>query len=73
MDIRAKITPFSETQETSKPQTRFNSGDRVLHGKFGHGSVLLSKKEGEVEEVTVAFDDRRFAIKTVEAEYLQGV
>jgi DNA helicase-2/ATP-dependent DNA helicase PcrA len=72
MEIRAKITPFSETQETSKPQTRFNSGDRVLHGKFGRGSVLLSKKEGEVEEVTVAFDDRRFAIKTVEAEYLQG-
>ncbi|MDX2076556.1 MAG: UvrD-helicase domain-containing protein [bacterium] len=72
MGIRAKITPFSETQETNKPQTRFNSGDRVLHGKFGRGSVLLSKKEGEVEEVTVAFDDRRFAIKTVEAEYLQG-
>jgi len=79
MDIRSKITPFGggggTSTQTSKPpeKTQFQSGDRVSHAKFGRGSVLLSKKEGEVEEVTVAFDDRRFAIKTVEAEYLQGV
>lgn len=73
MGIRAKIIPFSETQETNKPQPRFSSGDRVSHEKFGRGSVILSKKDGDIEEVTVAFDDRRYAIKTVEAEYLQRI
>jgi DNA helicase-2/ATP-dependent DNA helicase PcrA len=73
MGIRAKIIPFSETQETEKPQPRFSSGDRVSHAKFGRGSVILSKRDGDIEEVTVAFDDRRYAIKTVEAEYLQRI
>lgn len=73
MEIRAQIMPFSEKKTNSKPvsPTQFNSGDRVSHPKFGRGTVLISKTEGEVEEVTVAFDDRRFAIKTLEAEFLQ--
>lgn len=75
MEIRAQITPFSEKKGASdKPvTTKFQSGERVTHAKFGRGTVLLSKKEGEIEEVTVAFDDRRYAIKTLQAEYLENV
>lgn len=74
MEIRAQITPFSEKKSQDKSSSlQFQAGERVSHPKFGRGTVLLSKIEGDVEEVTVAFDDRRYAMKTLEADFLQKV
>jgi DNA helicase-2/ATP-dependent DNA helicase PcrA len=43
-------TPFSP------PTLQFRSGVRVYHGKFGEGVVIESRRSGQDEEVTVAFE-----------------
>lgn len=61
--LRDKIVPFP-TEES----TRYKTGDTVVHGKFGSGTVLESKMEGGIELVTVAF--KAHGIKQLDGEYL---
>jgi DNA helicase-2/ATP-dependent DNA helicase PcrA len=37
--------------------TRYRTGQKVRHGKFGDGIVIESQSTGADEEVTVAFSD----------------
>jgi DNA helicase-2/ATP-dependent DNA helicase PcrA len=38
-------------------ERRYREGDRVLHARFGEGTVLSSRLREDDEEVTVAFPD----------------
>src|SRR5262249_48483918 len=40
-------------------ETRFHSGQRVRHAKFGDGIVIVSKVRGDDEEVDVKFEKER--------------
>ncbi|WP_374686555.1 ATP-dependent helicase [Promineifilum sp.] len=51
-------TPNRQTDEprgTQTGATRYKTGQRVRHTKFGEGTVIESKVSGQEEEVTVAF------------------
>jgi DNA helicase-2/ATP-dependent DNA helicase PcrA len=51
----------------SQPVLQFNSGVRVYHGKFGEGVVIESRRSGQDEEVTVAFE--KHGIKRLAASF----
>lgn len=51
---RSKIIPFT-TEPKAAPQTKYKTGMRVKHAKFGEGIVIESAIYGGDEEVTVAF------------------
>lgn len=51
--IRSRIAPFSPAPRA--PQSRFRSGVRVQHPKFGEGIVIETRRVGTDEEVTVSF------------------
>lgn len=63
-DVRKKIIQFPGSKSASGPE--FKSGMRVSHAVFGEGTVIESKSvRRDDEEVTVAFTDRRYGIKTL--------
>ncbi|MGJ3238751.1 MAG: ATP-dependent helicase [Anaerolineae bacterium] len=64
--IRSKIIPFDGT--VSEP-LKYKSGMRVRHPAFGNGMVIESKRVDNAEEVTVAFEDKKFGIKTLDSEF----
>jgi DNA helicase-2/ATP-dependent DNA helicase PcrA len=51
---RSKIIPFT-TEPKPAPATKYKTGMRVKHAKFGEGIVIESALYGGDEEVTVAF------------------
>ncbi|MFZ4815703.1 MAG: ATP-dependent helicase [Phototrophicaceae bacterium] len=57
-----KIVPFP------KP-SKYRSGQRVLHSKFGEGIVIESKRNGDDEEVVVAFEEEGVGIKRLMASF----
>jgi DNA helicase-2/ATP-dependent DNA helicase PcrA len=59
---RGKVIPFA-----SAPALQFNSGIRVYHAKFGEGIVIESRRSGQDEEVTVAFEQH--GIKRLAASF----
>lgn len=67
-ELRGKIIRFPGNQsdsEASAPAPEFKTGQRVKHSQFGSGTVIESRMNGRDEEVTVAFVDRRYGIKTL--------
>lgn len=65
--IRDKIVPFPGSSPT------FANGRRVYHPRFGAGTVLDSKGTGDMEQVTVKFDDDRAGTKPIVANYLKAM
>lgn len=61
---RGKITPFP-----GAPKLQFATGQRVFHGMFGAGIVLESKRDGQDEEVTIVFEDKKHGIKKLLASF----
>ena len=51
---RKKIIPF-RSEPKAAPETKYRTGMKVSHAKFGVGTVIESKVYGGDEEVTVAF------------------
>ena len=49
--------PTSQPAQSNAPKDKpeFNTGDKVVHAKFGQGIVMSSKLTGADEEVTIAF------------------
>jgi DNA helicase-2/ATP-dependent DNA helicase PcrA len=69
--IRSKIVPFpGGRQPGADSETRFVANQRVKHVRFGTGTVIGSKGDGPDEKVTVNFDDKKVAIKTIMADFL---
>ncbi len=64
--IRSKILPFPGTTA----DTKFKTNDLVKHPLFGRGRVIASKMNSGVEEVDVAFEDKKRGIKTIMADFL---
>lgn len=58
--IRSKIIAFNP-----QPALNYKSGQKVQHPKYGRGTVITSKRAGEDEEVTIAFDDKKFGVRTL--------
>jgi len=50
-----KPNPAPEPRRERPATTRFKTGQKVRHTKFGVGTVIESKINGADEEVTVAF------------------
>lgn len=79
--IRGKIIPFPSKSKSDSParssasegETKFSGGQKVYHYKFGIGTVIESKNTAGIEEVTVAFQDRKHGIKTISGDYLKPV
>jgi DNA helicase-2/ATP-dependent DNA helicase PcrA len=46
---------FPSKARTATAATRYHSGERVRHAKFGEGIVIASKVRGDDEEVDVSF------------------
>ena len=65
--IRGKIIPFPGS-DAGKP-LQFDSNMRVRHPAFGTGIVIESKRVDGSEQVTVAFKDKRYGVKTLDAEF----
>jgi len=57
-----KVIPFP-----AAPSLQFQSGVRVYHAKFGEGVVIESRRSGQDEEVTVAFE--KHGIKRLAASF----
>ena len=53
------------------PQPNYRGGQRVRHDKFGEGIVITSAIRGGVEEIEVAFIDKRFGFKKLLAEHVK--
>ncbi len=68
--VRGKIIPFPGGAVTNEP-LRYGTGMRVQHPAFGVGTVIESKRENQQEIVTVAFENKRFGIKKLDAEFAQ--
>jgi DNA helicase-2/ATP-dependent DNA helicase PcrA len=60
--LRDKIIPFG-------PPLQYKSGQRVHHAKYGRGMIVASKRSGEDEEVTIAFENKQHGIKTLYASF----
>jgi len=74
--LRSKIVPFPGTQSgtnSSSIPTQYKTHDLVQHQIFGRGRVIESKFNSGVEEVTVAFEDKKRGIKTIMADFLSPV
>lgn len=65
--IRSKIVPFPGSSPT------FSNGRRVFHPRFGAGTVVESKGQGDMEQTTVRFDDVRVGTKAIVASYLKAL
>ena len=49
---------FSQPQAVAnKPVGTIKSGTKIIHGKFGQGTVITVKGSGESAELTIAFDN----------------
>jgi DNA helicase-2/ATP-dependent DNA helicase PcrA len=68
--LRRKIIPFPGGNVGNDP-LRYNSGMRVQHPTFGVGTVIESVREDQSELVTVAFQNKKFGIKKLDAEFAQ--
>lgn len=62
--VRSKITPFPGT-----PKPQFPTGQRVFHAVFGAGIVMETRGQGDSEEVTVIFEDKKYGIKRLIASF----
>ncbi|MBC7811387.1 MAG: UvrD-helicase domain-containing protein, partial [Burkholderiales bacterium] len=60
---RAKVLRFEDNQ----PPLKYRTGLKVQHPKFGDGVIIESKRIGNDEEVTVAFE--RVGIKRLQASF----
>lgn len=49
------MSPQAARPNQTKSEAEFNTGDKVMHAKFGQGIVMSSKLTGADEEVTIAF------------------
>jgi DNA helicase-2/ATP-dependent DNA helicase PcrA len=58
---------IGNTPPVTRPTLQFQSGIRVYHGKFGEGVVIESRRSGQDEEVTVAFE--KHGIKRLAASF----
>ncbi len=63
---KSKILPF-KSEPAKQPDLQYKTGMQVLHGKFGEGTVIESKKSGSDEEVTVSF--KMYGIKRLAASF----
>jgi DNA helicase-2/ATP-dependent DNA helicase PcrA len=63
--IRAKVAPIP----TSKKELKYKAGQKVMHAKFGDGTVLESVAKSGDEEVTVVFSDKKHGIKKLAASF----
>ncbi|MBI5930110.1 MAG: UvrD-helicase domain-containing protein [Chloroflexi bacterium] len=61
--------PAAPTQKPHQP-TRFKSGQRVLHVKYGEGVVIKSRVHDDIEEVEVLFT-QQMGSKRIDGNYLQ--
>ncbi len=62
-----KRSPAGRGSPYSPPVLQFHSGRRVYHAKFGEGVVIESRRSGQDEEVTVAFE--KHGIKRLAASF----
>jgi len=69
-NVRRKIIPFPGGQVNNDP-LRYGSGMRVQHPTFGTGMVIESTREDQQEIVTVAFENKKYGIKKLDAEFAQ--
>lgn len=60
----------AEVSEEPASPPSFKTGTRVVHSKFGRGHVLETKHSRGEEQVTVAFEDRTYGIKTLLVDFL---
>lgn len=63
--LRSKIIPFKREQSPAA----YRTGQRVLHPKYGSGTVIECKPSGDDEEITVAFEDKKVGIKRLLASF----
>ncbi|MDQ7026545.1 MAG: 3'-5' exonuclease [Anaerolineae bacterium] len=66
-NLRSKIIPFPGS-DASQP-LRFKGGQKVHHSSFGRGIVIESKRIDGAEIVSVIFDNTKFGIKSLDAEF----
>ncbi len=69
-NLRRKIIPFPGGN-VGGGSLRFRSGMRVQHPTFGVGMVIESSRENQSEVVTVAFENKKFGVKKLDAEFAQ--
>jgi ATP-dependent DNA helicase UvrD/PcrA len=67
--LRPASAPSDRTVKPARAiipgERRFHDGDRVRHGRWGDGIVVMSKLTRDDEEVTVAFRDASVGRKTM--------
>jgi hypothetical protein len=63
----SKIIPFPGS-DAGDP-LKYKSGQTVTHPAFGKGMVIESKRRDGAEIVTVAFANKKFGIKELDAEF----
>lgn len=68
--IRSKIVPFPGGTAGGDP-LKYRAGMIVKHSAFGQGKVVMSKRKDGAEIVTVAFEDKRYGLKDLDAEFAQ--
>jgi DNA helicase II / ATP-dependent DNA helicase PcrA len=66
-NVRGKIVPFPGS-DAGKP-LRHKTGQKVQHSSFGRGTVIESKRKDGAEIVSVLFDNKKFGIKSLDAEF----
>lgn len=62
--------PINTTNAKPQPSSRFKSGQRVVHGKYGEGVVIKSRVHDDIEEVEVLFT-QQIGSKRIDGNYLQ--
>lgn len=65
--IRKKVIPFPGSQP--EKALKYRSGMQIFHPSFGKGTVIESQRLGESEIVTVAFAEKKYGIKKLDAEF----
>ncbi len=68
-EIPEHLFSSGREQESSDNDTttKFNAGDRVIHGKWGKGTVISVSIENDLEKATIAFPKQ--GIKDLAVEY----
>jgi DNA helicase-2/ATP-dependent DNA helicase PcrA len=66
--VRSKIVAFPGGKVENNP-LKYQTGMKVEHPAFGKGIVIDSKRVDGSEIVTVAFENKKYAIKTLDAEF----
>lgn len=69
-ELRDKIIPFPGGKVARNP-LKYKTGMSVHHPAFGKGTVIESRRVDQTEQVTVAFANRKFGLKTLDAEFAQ--